>query len=91
MNKETSISEKVNDVICSTLTIDSISFKDDLIELGLLDSLALVQLMVEIEQTFNIRMEPENFDFDDYRSVKSISEMVIRSLLTTPQPVSQLQ
>ena len=78
MNQQTHITTNVSEVVCKTLTIDSIGSEEDLIDLGLLDSFSLVQLMLALEDEFNLRIEPEEIDFEDYRSVQSMSEMIKR-------------
>lgn len=78
MNQQTQIRVNVSKVVCKTLTMETIAYEEDLIDSGLLDSLSLIQLMVALEEEFNIRIEPEEFDFEDYRSVKSMTEMIRR-------------
>lgn len=70
--------EKVTSIVCKSLTIERISEDHDLIETGLLDSMALVQLMMELEEGFNITIAPEELDIEDYRSIKTICEMIER-------------
>jgi D-alanine--poly(phosphoribitol) ligase subunit 2 len=48
----------------------------DLIESGLLDSLQLVELLVQIEQRFGLQITLEDLDFDDLRSVTRIAGMI---------------
>ena len=69
---------KVTSIVCNTLTLETIAADEDLIDSGMLDSLALVQLMVALEEEFSITIEPEEIDFEDYRSVKSMTGMVKR-------------
>ena len=89
MNQHTSIRNNVISIVCKTLTLESIEYEEDLIDSGLLDSLSLVQLMVALEDEFNIRIEPEELDFEDYRSVKSMTEMIKRiSNGTTQKKIS---
>lgn len=88
MNEQTQNLGNVSKVVCNTLTIESIPFEEDLIDSGLLDSLSLVQLMVALEEEFSIRIEPEEIDFEDYRSVKSLTEMIIRLSHYTPVRVN---
>jgi acyl carrier protein len=45
-------------------------------ETGLLDSLALVELIVEIEQQFGIQIPLEEIEIDHFRSVVRIAEFV---------------
>ncbi len=88
MNQQTRIRTNVTAVVCKTLTLETIAFEEDLIDSGLLDSLSLVQLMVALEEEFNIRIEPEELDFEDYRSVKSMTEMITRLSFSTSVPIS---
>jgi methoxymalonate biosynthesis acyl carrier protein len=78
MNQQNLIRNNVTSVVCKTLTLESIKFEEDLFDTGLLDSLSMVQLMVALEEEFSIRIEPEDLDFEDYRSVKSMTEMINR-------------
>lgn len=78
MNQKPLIRTSVTSIVCKTLTLETIAFEEDLVDTGLLDSLSLVQLMVALEDEFDIRIEPEDLDFDDYRSVKSMTEMINR-------------
>lgn len=88
MNQQTLIQKNVTSIVCETLTLETVEFEEDLIDSGVLDSLSLVQLMVALEEEFNIRIEPEDLDFEDYRSVESITEMLIRLSYVTPIPIS---
>lgn len=88
MNQQTLVQMIVASIVCKTLTIESIALRKDLIDSGLLDSLSLVQLMVALEEEFNIRIEPEELDFEDYRTVKSMTEMITRLSLQTSIPLS---
>lgn len=48
----------------------------DLIEIGLLDSLGLVTLVVEIEERCGVSIPFETLDVDDFRTVRSIVRLV---------------
>jgi acyl carrier protein len=48
----------------------------DLIESGLLDSMQLVELLVQIEQQFGLRIELERVEIDDLRSVSRIARLI---------------
>lgn len=77
----------VKSIVCKTLTLETIAFEEDLIDSGHLDSLSLIQLMVALEEEFDIRIEPEELDFEDYRSVKSMTEMINRLSCNTETPI----
>lgn len=61
-----------------TLGIEVPSPQTDLIETGLLDSLAVVTLVYEIEQRTGIEISFETLDLDALRSVDSISDLMRR-------------
>jgi acyl carrier protein len=58
------------------LSIDVASPTTDLIETGLLDSLALVELIAAIEQEFNVDLALDALEIDAFRSVESIAAFV---------------
>jgi D-alanine--poly(phosphoribitol) ligase subunit 2 len=48
----------------------------DLIEADLIDSLALISLITEIEAEFGIELPLEDFDIERFRSARQIAEYV---------------
>ena len=50
----------------------------DLLAAGILDSLALVQLLLYLEQHFGLKIVMEQLDIEDLRSVRSIARLVAR-------------
>jgi acyl carrier protein len=48
----------------------------DVIETGLLDSLGLVVLVSELEVRFGVRIPFETLEVDQFRTVRSIAELV---------------
>jgi acyl carrier protein len=58
------------------LSIDVASPTTDLIETGLLDSLALVELIAAIEQEFSVDLALDALEIDAFRSVESIAAFV---------------
>lgn len=77
-------SEAVNDGIrrlfVQALNIEVPSEDTDLIDGGLLDSLALVELLFAIEREFGIRIQLDELDIESFRTVERIGEFVERSL-----------
>jgi acyl carrier protein len=57
------------------LTIEVPGPDVDMIETGLLDSLALVTLMYELEQRCGISIPFERLEVDDFRTVRSIARL----------------
>jgi acetoacetyl-CoA synthetase len=50
----------------------------DLVSSGLLDSLAIANLIVELEQRFEIRPTADELDLDSFRTIETIEEWVAR-------------
>jgi D-alanine--poly(phosphoribitol) ligase subunit 2 len=48
----------------------------DLIETGLLDSLALVELLFEIEQRFGVDLALEDLDIENFRTLERLAAVV---------------
>ena len=58
------------------LQIEVPSPETDLIGEGILDSLKFVELLVQLEQTFGIRISLDELELDQFRSVRRIAEFV---------------
>lgn len=48
----------------------------DVIEVGLLDSLGLVTLVVELEERLGVRIPFETLDVDDFRTLNAIVHLI---------------
>jgi acyl carrier protein len=68
--------ERVLRLFGDELSIDVASPTTDLIETGLLDSLALVELIAAIEQEFQLDVALDALEIDAFRSVESIAAFV---------------
>lgn len=60
------------------LSIEASSHHEDLIENGLLDSLKLVELLVDLEQRFEMNIAVDELELDNFRSVARISLFVAK-------------
>ena len=54
------------------------SAESDLFQTGILDSMTLVQLVLELEERFGLRLPMEDLELDSFRSVMRIAELVAR-------------
>jgi acyl carrier protein len=54
----------------------------DIIETGMLDSLALVTLLFEIEQEFGVEIPLESLEIEDFRCVADIGRMLTKAVST---------
>jgi acyl carrier protein len=76
MSMNGKVNERVRAIFAETLRIQVPSDETDLIDRGLLDSLALVELVVEIEHRFGLSIPFDTLDVDDFRTVNSIGAVI---------------
>lgn len=67
---------QIQNLLREQLLVDVDSPEEDLLSSGLLDSLALVQLLVSIEEGFGVRIALSDLRLDDIRSIASIANLV---------------
>ena len=67
---------RIESLLREVLAITPDGIDDDLIESGLLDSMALVELLHAIEQEFAVELPLEDLDVDLLRSVRGIASYV---------------
>jgi acyl carrier protein len=70
------VTDRVQRLFVETLNVEVPSPDTDLIEGGLLDSLALVELLLALEREFAVTIALENLDIDSFRSIRSIAGFV---------------
>jgi acyl carrier protein len=71
-----SAAERITRVIRDVLGVEVPSPDTDLIETGLIDSLALVSLLAEIEREFGFELPLDTLEVDDFRSVTTAARYV---------------
>jgi D-alanine--poly(phosphoribitol) ligase subunit 2 len=72
-----------------SIRIDSVDA--DLFATGLLDSMALVQLIMELEQHFKIELPMGELDIGSFRSIREIAELVAaRQAGSAPQSAAMV-
>ena len=82
MNATTDLSHRIRAIFANRLQLEIPEQNDDLIEAGILDSLALVDLINELEREFGFRLPSGQLDFDEFRSLDRIAKFVERSQST---------
>jgi acyl carrier protein len=74
----TRLRDEIRGIFTDVLSIDVPSETHDLIESGLLDSLALVELIYELERRYGKAIDLESLDLNDWRTVGSIAAVIER-------------
>ena len=70
------VNEDIRAIFADTLNVVVPGDEADLIDGGLLDSLGLVELIMEIEHRFGVSISLDTLDIDDFRSVDRIGRVV---------------
>jgi D-alanine--poly(phosphoribitol) ligase subunit 2 len=70
------VTDRVQRLFAETLNLQVPSPDTDLIEGGLLDSLALVELLFALEREFEVTIALEELDIDSFRSINRIADFV---------------
>lgn len=68
--------DRVGGILARTLGVPAPEPGTDLVESGLLDSLALVELLVAVEQDFGITFAAEELSIERFRSLAALAELV---------------
>ncbi len=76
MSSSTTPVARVERVLRDALAVELPSPDTDVLAAGLLDSLTLVQLVVEIETEFGVEIPLDDFDPDQFRTAESIARFV---------------
>ncbi|MEJ2864255.1 acyl carrier protein [Actinomycetospora flava] len=67
------LTERLTDLVRDRLGVEVPAPDTDLVAEGLLDSLALVTLIVGLEDTFGCQLPLDDFDIDRFRSVDAMA------------------
>lgn len=83
------IIERLGALFVESFHIQVPSAETDLLETGILDSLQLVELLVQLEQHFEIRIAIDDIDLEDLRTLARIARLVAVSAGATDAPAAQ--
>lgn len=70
--------DEIITIFLERLNVTVPSLDADLLATGVLDSLALVELLVQIEARYGVQISLEKLDFEDFRSVAAIAAFIAR-------------
>jgi acyl carrier protein len=70
------VCERIARLIRESVGVEVPSHDTDLIESGLIDSLALVSLLAEIEREFGFELPLDTLEVDDFRTVETAAAYV---------------
>ena len=78
MQRHSALVSGIQAVLRERLMIMVASPDIDLLETGLVDSIGLVELILELEERFGVSLPMENLEIDDFRSVYRIADLIVR-------------
>jgi acyl carrier protein len=76
MDPESTTVERVRLLIREVLSVEVPHDDTDMVSSGLLDSLALVSLIAEVEHEFELELPLDDLDVDQFRSAERIARLV---------------
>lgn len=76
--QEAAINDTVRVFILSAVNIANLNDDDSLFESGIVNSLFAIQLMTFIERTFDIDVEVDDLDIENFKSIKATTAFVLR-------------
>ena len=74
---ELDLRTEVAAVFADVLKIEVPSYDTDLLATGLLDSLGFVDLLLELERRFGMRVSLETIEPENFRSVANIAQFMV--------------
>jgi acyl carrier protein len=73
------MSDRIKQIFSEKLHVDPPTEETDLIEAGVLDSFMFVELLLNLEQAFGLKIMLENVDLDNFKSIDRIANFVAAS------------
>jgi acyl carrier protein len=80
MNHRHTIKQYIIDEYVPDASQTSITDDMDLLENGIVDSLAVLKLVAFIEDNFDVTLQPEEIDPDNLKSVNAINDLICSKL-----------
>jgi acyl carrier protein len=78
MIEHNGVHQKLTELFSKNLSLE-VPFADtDLVGTGLLDSLGLVELLAQLEETFGVSISTDDLELENFRSIDSIAVFVSR-------------
>jgi D-alanine--poly(phosphoribitol) ligase subunit 2 len=87
MTEVNAIIQRLGGVFAENFHIEVPSPDTDLLETGILDSLQFVELLLQLERHFGLRINIDDIDLEDLRSLDRIARLVAtRNAASSPAP-----
>lgn len=70
------LADQIARVFATKLHVEAPSVDTDLVEAGVLDSMAFVELLLSLEDEFGVKVSLDELELDNFRSIARIAEFV---------------
>jgi acyl carrier protein len=70
--------EDIRSVLRDHLHVIADSPEFDLLETGSVDSIGLVELILQLEERFEVSLPMDALEIDDFRTIRSIADLITR-------------
>src|SRR5207245_3590712 len=77
MSETRTVQDRIATWFLTTLKLDVPSADTDLFEGGVLDSMAFVELLLSLERTFGLKVDVEEIEIGNLRSICKIADFVL--------------
>jgi acyl carrier protein len=81
---ESDIARNLRGIFTEILQVEVPPDGAGLVSKGLIDSLALVELLFQIEQRFEVTVDFEQLETHDFETLETIEELIVRSPTSKP-------
>lgn len=68
--------DRVHRMLTDRLDLDAATPDTDIVDNGALDSFAIVEVLVALEERFGVEVDVDELDVDDFRSARSIATLI---------------
>jgi D-alanine--poly(phosphoribitol) ligase subunit 2 len=83
------VRERVANLFSGAMNVDVPSMDADLFDTGVLDSLAFVELLLQLEREFGVTTSVEDLELDNFKSIARIADFVMRRMAISPDVPNQ--
>ena len=80
MDQQKQLQRQIADIFAGRFDTKLESDDVDLLETGLVDSVKIVDLVLELEQRFGVSLPFEELEIEDFRTVLRLAERIARTL-----------
>ena len=80
MDQQKQLQRQIADIFAGRFDTKLESDDVDLLETGLVDSVKIVDLVLELEQRFGVSLPFEELEIEDFRTVPRLAERIARTL-----------